>query len=111
MKIAVKIFLINFWAASILSVLGSGLGAVSAFLIGRYLARTAVEKWASRNQAFGRIRLVYTYSGRLTGSLAGAGSGARTPGEWGLLGVGLAASVTVFFYLRRLAQAELRSRA
>lgn len=43
-------FLFNFWTVSILSVLGSGLGAVSAFLIGRYLARAAVEKWTSRNR-------------------------------------------------------------
>ncbi len=151
--------LFNFWIASVLSILGSGLGAVSAFLIGRYLARATVEKWASRIKEFGRIAalaekkgwkivllarlspvfpflignyafgttrmpashyffaslagtipsaLVYTYSGRLAGSLAAVGSRARTPQEWGLLGMGLAASVAISFYLRRLAQAELR---
>lgn len=152
-------FLFDFWTASVLSILGTSLGAVSAFLIGRYLARTAVEKWASRireferiavlvekkgwkivllarlspvfpfligNFAFGTTRMpalhyffaslagtipsamVYTYSGRLAGSLAGLGSGARTPLEWGLLVIGLAASIAISFYLRRLAQTALR---
>lgn len=153
-------FLFDFWTASSLSILGSGLGALCAFLIGRYLARAPVEKWASRSREFGKVRslvekkgwkivllarlsplfpflianyafgttrmnarhyffaslvgtipsaLVYTYSGRLAGSLAGVDSRARTPQEWGLLGIGLAASVAITLYLRRLAQAELRS--
>ncbi len=152
-------FLFDFWTASILSILGSGLGAVSAFLIGRYVARAVVEKQASRIRELGRIRalaqkkgwkivllarlspvfpflignyafgttnmsaghyflasmvgtipsaLVYTYSGRLAGSLAEMSSRVRSPQEWGLLGVGLAATVAVSLYLRRLAQAELR---
>lgn len=151
-------FLFNFWTAGALSILGSGLGAVSAFLIGRYLARDAVEKRASRIKEFGRIAalaekkgwkivllarlspifpflignyafgttripaphyffaslvgtipstLVYTYSGRLAGSLAAVNSRARTPQEWALLVIGLVASVAVSFYLRRLAQSEL----
>lgn len=151
-------FLFDFWTAASLSVLGSGLGAVSAFLIGRYLAREAVEKWASRIKEFGRISalaekkgwkivllarlspvfpflignyafgitrvpashyffasligtipstLVYTYSGRIAGSLAAAHSRARTPQEWALLVAGLAASVAFSFYLRHLAQSEL----
>jgi uncharacterized membrane protein YdjX (TVP38/TMEM64 family) len=152
-------FLFDFWVAFSLSTLGSGLGAVSAFLIGRYLARAAAEKQALRirgfaaitalvakkgwkivllarlspifpfliaNYAFGTTRmkarhyffaslagtipsaLVYTYSGHLAGSLAGMGSRTRTFEEWILLGVGLAASVAITLYLRRLAQAALR---
>ncbi len=152
-------FLFNFWTAAVLSILGSGFGAVSAFLIGRYLIRGAVEKQAHKirgfekisdlvkrkgwkivllarlspifpfligNYAFGTTRmrarhyffasvlgtipstLVYTYSGRLAGGLAGAGSHARTPQEWGLLVLGLAASIGVSLYLRRLAQMEFK---
>lgn len=153
-------FLFNFRTAAGLSILGSGLGAVSAFLIGRYLARSLVEKQTAHIKEFGKISqlvkkkgwkivllarlspvfpflignyafgttrmkarhyffaslvgtipsaLVYTYSGRIAGSLAGAGgSGARTPLEWGLLAVGLAASIAISLYLRRLAQVELR---
>ena len=152
-------FIFSFWTAAALSILGSGLGAVSAFLIGRYLARTLVEKQASRmpqfekiavlvqkkgwkivllarlsplfpfligNYAFGITRmcareyffaslagtipsaLVYTYSGHLAGSLAGAGSHVRTSQEWVLLALGLAATVGISIYLQRLAQAELR---
>lgn len=154
-------YLFDFWTVSVLSILGSSVGAVSAFLIGRYLARAVVEKQALRIREFGRIAalvekkgwkivllarlspvfpflisnyafgstrmptshyffaslmgtipstLVYTYSGRLAGSLAGVGFGARTPQEWSLLAVGLAASVAISLYLRHLAQEGLHEK-
>lgn len=152
-------FLFDFWTAAFLSILGSSLGAVSAFLIGRYLARSVVEKYASRIPEFGKITalvekkgwkivllarlsplfpflignyafgttlmsarhyffasflgtipsaMVYTYSGRIAGSLAEMGSRTRTPLEWMLLGVGLIASVAISMYLRQLAQQDLQ---
>jgi len=52
---------------------------------------------------------VYVYAGSLSGSLAAATADgrARTPGEWALLLGGLAATIALTLYLRRLADREL----
>jgi uncharacterized membrane protein YdjX (TVP38/TMEM64 family) len=53
--------------------------------------------------------LMYVYLGSLAGELAAAGSGrgARTPAEWALYAVGLAATVAVTLYVTRLARRAL----
>ncbi len=141
---------------TLLSLAGTGLGSLAAFLIGRYLAHdfvagriagnpeferlgTALKKKGWKvillarfspvfpflvgNYAFGvtQIRafhyflasifgsipsaLVYTYLGFVTGDLAqfNLSGRSRTTGEWILLGAGLAATVILAWYLRRLA--------
>lgn len=52
---------------------------------------------------------VYSYLGAITGNLAALGSAGRekTPAEWGLLIVGLAATVGLSVYLKRISQAAL----
>ena len=47
--------LFGFWKGFLLSVIGTGLGALSAFWIGRYLARTWVEERVGRNPEFQRL--------------------------------------------------------
>jgi len=53
--------------------------------------------------------VMYVYIGSLAGDLArlGAGGRSRTPGEWVLYGVGLAATVAVTVYVTRIASAAL----
>jgi len=53
--------------------------------------------------------VMYVYIGSLAGDLArlGAGGRSRTPGEWVLYGVGLAATVAVTVYVTRIARAAL----
>lgn len=50
---------------------------------------------------------LYVYIGHLTGVAVG-GTRAYTPAEWGMLGVGLLATVAVTVYLARLARQKLR---
>jgi len=47
------------------------------------------------------------YAGRVGLSAAGSGGG-RTPGEWSMIGVGLAATAAVTVYITRLARRELK---
>jgi uncharacterized membrane protein YdjX (TVP38/TMEM64 family) len=56
--------------------------------------------------------VMYVYLGSLAGDLAavGAGQGGRTPVQWALYVVGLAATVTVTVYVTRLARAALARR-
>jgi uncharacterized membrane protein YdjX (TVP38/TMEM64 family) len=54
---------------------------------------------------------MYVYLGSLAGTLAGADRGARTPAEWTLYAVGLAATVGVTVYVTRLARRALREHA
>jgi uncharacterized membrane protein YdjX (TVP38/TMEM64 family) len=137
--------------------LGATLGAVAAFLVGRYFAREWVtrkiagnatfaaidravgeEGWkivgltrlspvfpfTLLNYAFGltRVRLpayalaswigmmpgtvMYVY----LGSLARAGTRQRTPGEWGLYGLGLVATIAVTVIITRIARRVLAKR-
>lgn len=145
---------------SIFVSIGSTLGATSAFLVGRYLARGWVAKKVERNEKFkaidgavgregwkivGLTRLspifpfnllnyaygltkvslkdfflaswigmmpgtvMYVYIGSLAGDLASLGSGhrARSPLEWILYGVGLAATLGVTVYVTRIARKAL----
>ena len=56
--------------------------------------------------------LMYVYIGSLAGSLATLGTEkhVRTPAEWALYGVGLAATVTVTIFVTRIAKKALQSR-
>ena len=56
--------------------------------------------------------VMYVYLGSLAGSLAalGAGRSTRTPAEWALYGVGLAATVAVTVYVTRIARSALGKR-
>lgn len=56
--------------------------------------------------------VLYVYLGSLAGSLAalGAGQSTRTPAQWALYGVGLAATVAVTVYVTRIARAALAKR-
>lgn len=56
--------------------------------------------------------LMYVYLGSVAGDLAAAGAGARskTPMEWLLYGVGLAATVLVTVYVTRIAKKALESK-
>lgn len=56
--------------------------------------------------------LMYVYLGSLAGSLAalGAGQSTRTPAQWALYGVGLAATAAVTVYVTRIARAALAKR-
>jgi uncharacterized membrane protein YdjX (TVP38/TMEM64 family) len=49
---------------------------------------------------------LYVYIGHLTGVAVG-GPRAYTPAKWGMLGVGLLATVVVTIYLTRLARQKL----
>lgn len=55
----------------------------------------------------------YVYLGSLAGSLAGLGAGsrARSPAQWALSAVGLAATAAVSLYVARLARAALEKTA
>jgi len=56
--------------------------------------------------------VMYVYLGSLAGSLAalGAGESTRTPAQWALYGVGLAATVVVTVFVTRIARAALAKR-
>lgn len=56
--------------------------------------------------------VMYVYIGSLAGSLATLGSGGRerTPAEWALYGVGLAATVAVTVFVTRIARRALAQR-
>ena len=56
--------------------------------------------------------IMYVYIGSLAGDLATLGSGqrTRTPGEWGLYGVGLVATVAVTAFVTRIAKKALNTR-
>jgi uncharacterized membrane protein YdjX (TVP38/TMEM64 family) len=56
--------------------------------------------------------VMYVYLGSLAGDLAtvGAGQGGRTPAQWALYVVGLAATMAVTVYVTRLARAALAKR-
>jgi uncharacterized membrane protein YdjX (TVP38/TMEM64 family) len=55
--------------------------------------------------------VTYVYVGSVAGALAGLGAGrARTPAEWGLSLVGLAATIAVTAHVTRLARGALRRR-
>jgi uncharacterized membrane protein YdjX (TVP38/TMEM64 family) len=56
--------------------------------------------------------VMYVYIGSLAGNLAalGAGQSARTPAQWTLYAVGLAATVAVTVYVTRIARAALATR-
>jgi uncharacterized membrane protein YdjX (TVP38/TMEM64 family) len=55
--------------------------------------------------------VMYVYFGSLAKSLAelGTGHAQRTPAQWALYGVGLAATITITIYLTRLARRALRT--
>jgi uncharacterized membrane protein YdjX (TVP38/TMEM64 family) len=55
--------------------------------------------------------VMYVYFGSLAKSLAELGTGhdARTPLQWALYGIGLAATITITVYLTRLARSALRT--
>ncbi len=57
--------------------------------------------------------LLYVYLGSIAGDLAGAGLGRaqRTPAEWALYAVGLAATIAVTIFVTRLARRALDARA
>jgi uncharacterized membrane protein YdjX (TVP38/TMEM64 family) len=56
--------------------------------------------------------VMYVYLGSVAGTLAGAGGGtSRTPAEWTLYAVGLAATIGVTVYVTRLARRALARRA
>ena len=56
--------------------------------------------------------VMYVYLGSVAGTLAGAGGGtSRTPAEWALYAVGLAATIGVTVYVTRLARRALARRA
>ena len=56
--------------------------------------------------------VMYVYIGSLAGNLAalGAGQSTRTPAQWALSGVGLAATVAVTVYVTRIARTALARR-
>lgn len=56
--------------------------------------------------------VLYVYIGSLAGNLAalGAGQSTRTPAQWALYAVGLAATVAVTVYVTRIARAALTKR-
>ncbi len=56
--------------------------------------------------------IMYVYIGSLAGGLAtlGAGGRSKTPGEWALYGVGLAATLIVTIYVTRIARKALEKR-
>jgi uncharacterized membrane protein YdjX (TVP38/TMEM64 family) len=147
---------------SILVSIGATIGAIAAFLIGRYFARDWVRaqvegnrKFAAVDKAVGRegwkivllTRLspvfpfnllnygfgltavtlrdyaiatwigitpgtvLYVYIGSIGGNLATAGQSHRTPAQWALNIVGLAATVGVAVYASRLASRALNESA
>jgi uncharacterized membrane protein YdjX (TVP38/TMEM64 family) len=147
---------------SILVSIGATIGAIAAFLIGRYFARDWVRgqlegnpKFAAIDKAVGRegwkivllTRLspvfpfnllnygfgltavtlrdyalatwigitpgtvLYVYIGSIGGNLATAGQSHRTPAQWALNLVGLAATVGVAVYASRLASRALSENA
>jgi uncharacterized membrane protein YdjX (TVP38/TMEM64 family) len=55
--------------------------------------------------------VMYVYLGSVAGSLAGAGGTSRTPAEWALYAVGLAATIGVTVYVTGLARRALARRA
>jgi len=55
--------------------------------------------------------VMYVYLGSVAGTLAGAGGASRTPAEWALYAVGLAATIGVTVYVTRLARRALARRA
>lgn len=54
--------------------------------------------------------VMYVYIGSLAGDLAAAGGRARSPAEWALYVVGLAATVAVTIYVARLARAAIKKK-
>jgi uncharacterized membrane protein YdjX (TVP38/TMEM64 family) len=147
---------------AILVSIGATIGAIAAFLIGRYFARDWVRgqlegnpKFAAIDRAVGRegwkivllTRLspvfpfnllnygfgltavtlrdyalatwigitpgtvLYVYIGSIGGNLATAGQSHRTPAQWALNIVGLAATVGVAVYASRLASRALNENA
>ena len=147
-----------------LSLLGGGIGAVTAFLIGRTIAHKPAQEFFAGNKefkaleaevsargwkiivlarlspvfpflignyAFGLTRLsaheyffasvigsipsalVYAYAGTVMGNLASLdlAKHQRSPAEWALLIVGLAATVGLSLYLRRIAQNALKKQS
>ena len=147
---------------AILVSIGATIGAIAAFLIGRYLARDWVRgqlegnpKFAAIDNAVGRegwkivllTRLspvfpfnllnyafgltavtlrdyalatwigitpgtvLYVYIGSIGGNLATAGNSHRTPAQWALNIVGLAATVAVAVYASRIASRALKENA
>lgn len=156
-------FLFGVIKGSVLVSVASTLGAASAFLIGRYLARDWVARKIEGNRRFhqvdeavgregwrivGLVRLspifpfnllnyafgltkvsfrdyflaswigmlpataMYVYIGSLAGDLATLGSQGhtRTPAEWALYTVGLAATVLVTIYVTRIARKALQEK-
>lgn len=149
------------WRGSVLVSVAATLGASAAFLIGRHLARRAVERRVAANSAFAAVdeavaregwrivlltrlspvfpftllnygfgvtrvtfreyflaswlgmlpgTVLYVYLGAVAGELAGAGSRARSPAEWALLGLGLLATVAVTVVITRIARRALAQR-
>jgi uncharacterized membrane protein YdjX (TVP38/TMEM64 family) len=147
---------------AILVSIGATIGAIAAFLIGRYFARDWVRgqlegnpKFAAIDNAVGRegwkivllTRLspvfpfnllnyafgltavtlrdyalatwigitpgtvLYVYIGSIGGNLATAGNSHRTPAQWALNIVGLAATVAVAVYASRIASRALKDNA
>ncbi len=147
---------------AILVSIGATIGAIAAFLIGRYLARDWVRgqlegnpKFAAIDNAVGRegwnivllTRLspvfpfnllnyafgltavtlrdyalatwigitpgtvLYVYIGSIGGNLATVGNSHRTPAQWALNIVGLAATVAVAVYASRIASRALKENA
>ncbi|HLX37516.1 MAG TPA: TVP38/TMEM64 family protein [Candidatus Binataceae bacterium] len=147
---------------AILVSIGATIGAIAAFLIGRYFARewvrgqlegnprfAAIDKAVGRegwkivlltrlspvfpfnllNYAFGLTAVtlrdyalatwigmtpgivLYVYIGAIGGNLASAGGSHRSPAQWALNVVGLAATVAVAVYASRIASRALKENA
>lgn len=155
--------LFGLWTGTLVVVAGATLGMAATFLIGRYLARPAVERRFARNPRFAAIdravgqggwRIVallrlspavpfnlqnylygltairfwpciltsavtilpgtftFVYLGYASraglGALGGADSG-RGPGQWALMVLGLAATITATVYITKLARRAIQA--
>jgi len=147
---------------AILVSIGATLGAIAAFLIGRYFARDWVRRQLEGNPRFAAIDravgregwkivlltrlspifpfnllnyaygltavtlrdyalstwigmtpgiVLYVYIGSIGGNLATAGQSHRTPAQWALNIVGLAATIAVAVYASRIASRALKENA
>jgi len=93
-------------------VLLARLSPIFPFLVGNYaFGLTSIR---ARDYFFASVlgtlpsSAVYVYAGTVTGSLASlGGERSRTPAEWALLAAGLAATVVLSLYLRKVARQAL----
>lgn len=93
---------------TIYTLIGATLGASLAFLVGRYLARSAVER---RLGASLKLRAVDEAVARKGAKVVFLGAGPRGAGYYTLLGVGLAATIAVTVLVTRTARRALHHSA